>query len=55
MNKAEEAMPEMILTDDDLKEIKNLSESMNLADSALCLTYGTAAQKKLVSVSDKLF
>jgi len=54
MNRATESLPETILTDDDLQEIKSISESIHLDDSALCLTYGTADQKRLASVSDKL-
>ena len=54
MNRTPEVLTEMILTDEDLKEIKRISESIHLDDSALCLTYGTADQKKLAAVSDKL-
>jgi len=54
MNRAQEALPEMLLTEDDRKEIKRIAENIHLNDSALCLTYGTAEQKRLAAVSDKL-
>ena len=55
MNETTQNPPEIWLTDDERKKIQDLSQSIDLNDSALCLTYGTAGQKKLASVSDRLF
>jgi len=55
MNEAAEALPEIRLPDADPEKICDLSRRIDLTDSALCLTYGTAEQKKLAGVSDKLF
>jgi len=55
MNETEEALTAVPLTDGDLQRIREISQSIDLNDSALCLTYGTAGQKKLASAADKLF
>jgi len=55
MNETTPDIPEIHLTDADLVKIRTTAQSINLADSALSLTYGTAEQKKLASVSDKMF
>lgn len=47
-------MPEMELTDADRQKIQETAEKIDLTDSSLCLIYGTAGQKKLADVSDKL-
>ena len=48
-------IPKIELTDAERQKIKETAEKIDLTDSSLCLTYGTAGQKKLVSLSDKLF
>ena len=55
MNENTQALPEVTLTDKDIEKIRGISGNIDLTDTALCLTYGTAEQKKLASVSDKLF
>ena len=55
MNETTPDIPEIRLTDGDLVKIRTTAHSINLADSALSLTYGTAEQKKLASVSDRMF
>ena len=47
-------MPEIELTDAERQRIKETAEKIDLTDSSLCLHYGTAGQKKLADVSDKL-
>ena len=54
MTEISQPMPEMELTDADRQRIQETAEKIDLTDSALSLTYGTAGQKKLAEVSDKL-
>ena len=54
MTENTQPMPEMELTDADRQKIQEAAEKIDLTDSSLCLTYGTAGQKKLADVSDKL-
>lgn len=54
MTENTQAMPEIELTDADRQKIDAVSETIDLNDSTLCLTYGTAGQKKLADVSDRL-
>jgi len=55
MNDMTQTTPDIRLTEDDFYRIQEISGRIDLNDSALSLTYGTADQKKLASVSDKLF
>ena len=54
MKENTQPMPEIELTDADRRKIQETAETIDLTDSLLCLTYGTAGQKKLADVSDKL-
>ena len=54
MTENTQPMPEMELTDADRQKIQEAAEKIDLTASSLCLTYGTAGQKKLADVSDKL-
>ena len=54
MTEITQPMPELELTGADCQRIKETAEKIDLTDSSLCLTYGTAGQKKLADVSDKL-
>ena len=54
MTEMTQPMPEIELTDADRQRIKETAAKIDLTDSALSLTYGTAGQKKLADVSDKL-
>ena len=54
MTESTQGVPEIELTDADRQKIYAVSETIDLNDSALCLTYGTAGQKKLADVSDRL-
>jgi len=54
MTEISQPMPEMELTDADRQKIQETTEKIDLTDSSLCLIYGTAGQKKLADVSDKL-
>ena len=54
MTEISQPMPEMELTDAERQRIQETTEKIDLTDSSLCLTYGTAGQKKLADVSDKL-
>ena len=47
-------MPEIELTDADRQKIQETAAQIDLTDPSLCLIYGTAGQKKLAEVSDKL-
>ena len=54
MTEISQPMPEIELIDVDRQRIKETAEKIDLTDSSLCLTYGTAGQKKLADVSDRL-
>ncbi|MBQ4591484.1 MAG: toxic anion resistance protein [Clostridia bacterium] len=54
MTELTQPMPEIELTDADRQKIQETAEKIDLTDFALSLTYGTAGQKKLAEVSDKL-
>ena len=54
MKENTQPMPEIELTDADRRKIQETAETIDLTASSLCLTYGTAGQKKLADVSDKL-
>ena len=47
-------MPEIELTDAERQRIQETAAKIDLTDSSLCLIYGSAGQKKLADVSDKL-
>ena len=48
------AVTEIELTETDRQKIDAVTETIDLTDSVLCLTYGTAGQKKLADISDHL-
>ena len=54
MTEMTQPMPEMELTDADRQRIQETAAKIDLTDSVLSLTYGSAGQKKLADVSDKL-
>jgi len=54
MTEISQPMPEIELTDADRQRIKETAAKIDLTDSSLCLIYGSAGQKKLADVSDKL-
>ena len=54
MKELTQPIPEIELTDAERQRIKETAEKIDLTDSSLCLIYGTAGQKKLADVSDKL-
>ena len=54
MTEISQPMPEIELTDADRQKIQETAAQIDLTDPSLCLIYGTAGQKKLAEVSDKL-
>ena len=54
MTELTQPMPEIELTDADRQKIQETAAKIDLTDSSLCLIYGSAGQKKLADVSDKL-
>ena len=54
MTELTQPMLEIELTDADRQKIQETAAKIDLTDSSLCLIYGSAGQKKLADVSDKL-
>ena len=54
MTELTQPMPEIELTDAERQKIQETAAKIDLTDSSLCLIYGSAGQKKLADVSDKL-
>lgn len=54
MTELTQPMPEIELTDADRQKIQETAAKIDLTDSSLCLIWGSAGQKKLADVSDKL-
>jgi len=54
MTEISQPMPEIELTDAERQRIQETAAKIDLTDSSLCLIYGSAGQKKLADVSDKL-
>jgi len=54
MTEISHPMLEIELTDAERQKIQETTAKIDLADSSLCLIYGSAGQKKLAEVSDKL-
>ncbi|MBQ2725592.1 MAG: toxic anion resistance protein [Clostridia bacterium] len=55
MDNTAEALPGISLTQEDRERIREIAGQIDLNDASLCLTYGTAGQKKLASAADQLF
>ena len=54
MTEISQPMPEIELTDADRQKIQETTAQIDLMDPSLCLIYGSAGQKKLADISDKL-